>query len=317
MQASEKEFIPIRVSTLRGNQAVTFDIFVRVAGKHVLYCKVGTTFDTERLLRLKEKKVKQLFIGVESEANYRRYLMHNIENAYSKDSPEPLETRTLIVQGLQQAAAEEMIENPHNAEHYAVFKEDTKKYVEFVIRETEALKHILQIENANGSMAHHGVNVATLAACLASYTGVKEQQKLQLLVTGCLVHDLEHFHTGLNVTRPISQLTQAETDLYRQHPAHSCKRIEGYTFYDELVIKIIRHHHELINGTGFPDGLTEKQLDPLVLIASACDSYDRLISFEGLSPKEAIKKLTIDQVGLQKLEFIQGLAEILKQKKII
>ncbi|MGE0763774.1 MAG: HD-GYP domain-containing protein [Bdellovibrionales bacterium] len=317
MSPTENDFIPIRVSTLRGDQPTLFDVFVRVAGKHILYCRQGDSFDETRLERLKEKKIKQLFIRTAAETYYRAYLSKNIDLAYRKSAGKPIETRAQIVQGLQQAATEDVLENPDSKIHYEVFKTDTGKYVEFVLQEDQALKCVLNIKNDNSSVAHHGVNVASLAISLATHLGHKETSILHLLATGCLLHDIEHMHSGLDINRPLGDMTPQEIDLYRKHSDAGVARVQETKFYDQLVLKIMRFHHEQINGSGFPDKLKEADLHPMVLIASVADSYDRLITYEGITPKEAVKKLLIDKVGLHPLSMIQGLAALLKQKGVV
>lgn len=317
MQANENPFLPIRVSTLRGDQKIPFDVYVRVAAKHILYCRKGDSFEGLRLKRLKEKKIKQLFIQPESEPDYRGYLSQNIQMAYAATSGKPIEDRAQIIQGLQQAATEEVMESPADQAHYNAFKDESKRYVEFLLLEDQGLRSILQIENTNQNVAHHGINVATIAVALAQQMGFKDLAQLHLMATGSLLHDLEHSHTHLNVAQPIDKMTSVDLELYKAHPTKGFERIQNTQFYDPLVMKIIRHHHECINGTGFPDGLKESQIEPLVMVASVADSYDRLISFEAEKPKEAIKKLMISRVGLQPLEMIQGLASVLKAKNVV
>ncbi len=314
MGAKDNEFVPIRVTTLRGDQQIPFDVYVRVAGKHILYCRQGDSFEGQRLNRLKEKKIKQLFIQLNNESNYRGYLSHNMELAYKATSGKPMGVRSQIIQGLQQAATEDVIDNLASQTHYDHFKQDTKNYVKFLIEENQALRCVLEIQNVDASVAHHGVNVAALATALAHHVGVKDPVQLQQLAVGCLLHDLEHSHSGLDVGRSLLTLSERETGLYRQHTDAAISRVQDTGFYDQLVLKIIRNHHESVNGGGFPDGLKEKDLHQLVLIAAVADSYDRLISYEKVSPKDAVKQLLIDRVGLLPLDYIKGLSSLLKEK---
>jgi hypothetical protein len=49
---SEGEFTSVRVSTLRGDLRIPFDVYVKVAGKFILYCRSGSSFEGVRLERL-------------------------------------------------------------------------------------------------------------------------------------------------------------------------------------------------------------------------------------------------------------------------
>jgi HD-GYP domain-containing protein (c-di-GMP phosphodiesterase class II) len=55
------------------------------------------------------------------------------------------------------------------------------------------------------------------------------------------------------------------------------------------VISIIVQHEEYIDGRGFPQGLQEKNMDPLAVIVSTCNALDRLLTFERVPQKDAVK----------------------------
>jgi HD-GYP domain-containing protein (c-di-GMP phosphodiesterase class II) len=67
----------------------------------------------------------------------------------------------------------------------------------------------------------------------------------------------------------------------------------------ERVRRLIRHHHERLDGIGYPDGLTSQQLDLDVRILTACDVYDALISKrvyrDAWSPAQALRTLKAEE----------------------
>jgi len=99
-------YTPIRTSVLRGDQKISFDVYVEINSKHILYLRKGDSFEGSRLLRLKDKKVKKMYITPESEQLYREYMEQNIDRAYGKNSTQNVEDRVQIAHGLQQAAVE-------------------------------------------------------------------------------------------------------------------------------------------------------------------------------------------------------------------
>ena len=56
------DYTTIRVSTLRGDQKINFDAYLKIGEKMVLYVRQGDSFEGDRLKRLKEKKLKKMFI---------------------------------------------------------------------------------------------------------------------------------------------------------------------------------------------------------------------------------------------------------------
>ncbi len=304
-------FLPIRVSTIRGDQALNFDAYVKINEKQILYLRKGDTFEGLRLKRLKEKKLKKMFIVTDDEGNYRSYLAKNIEMAYDPKSQKSIETRSEIVQGMQQSNAEAVIEDPGNAESYAQAKQDSGRFIEFLMAEDKALGHVLAQENLDKNVAHHGVTVATLVAGIAKKVGGLDARALQMLSLGALIHDLEHFYTAIDIARPISEFSPEETKAYLTHPTDGARRLAETRHMDSQVVKIIAQHEEFIDGSGFPVGLTKSQLDPLSPFVSVANAMDRLVTYQGLSRKEAVKTLTISKVGSFELSHIQAIGDII------
>lgn len=305
------EYVSVRVSTLRGDLKIDFDVFVKINDKHILYIRKGDSFEGVRLKRLKEKKLKKMFILPDAEPSYREYIKKNIEMAYDMSSNKSLETRSEIIQGQQQSNTEQVFENPEDAEVYGETKKSAGQYVDFLLKNSDAVKAILNIENSDKSIAHHGVSVSTLSVALAQKLGV-EQKNMNILALGSLLHDIGHHDTTVNLHQPLKMMQDAELSLYKQHPVLGAQRVVDKKHFDPGVIKIINEHEEHIDGSGFPRAFYEKDLDPLSVIVASANAIDRLITFEEKPKAEAAKALTIERIGQHPLRHIQILGDILK-----
>jgi HD-GYP domain-containing protein (c-di-GMP phosphodiesterase class II) len=137
-----------------------------------------------------------------------------------------------------------------------------------------------------------------------------------MLTLGSLLHDFDHFHNGLNIARPVSQFTKEEMEIFKKHPSEGGRRVQDKKHFDTPVINIIVQHEEMINGSGFPQGLKENKIDPLALICGTSNALDRLMTFEAIERKEAMKNLMINGLGKYPLSHLQGLAAIINNMKI-
>ncbi|MBT4761360.1 MAG: HD domain-containing protein [Bdellovibrionaceae bacterium] len=310
-------YVPIRVSTLRGELKIPFNAYVRIANKHILYCRMGDSFAGDRLAKLKKKKLKKMFILDDQETQYRDYLSQSIDMAYDKNSGSSIESRADVIQGSQQASAEEVMENPEDQAAYKIAKDGTAKYVDFIMSEDAALKSVINIENTDQSLAHHGVTVATLALGMAQKLNLDKSHPLNLLTLGALLHDFELTHLDLDMSKPRSQFTEEELAAYKNHPKDGVKRVGTLNHFDQAVTDIIFNHEEFINGSGFPRGLKEKDLDLFSLITSTANAYDRLVAFECIPKTEALKRFMVESMGLHKLEHMQALKAVLKDNDIL
>ncbi len=309
------EYIPFRVSTLRGDQKIDFNAYVRVNEKYILYVRQGDSFEGARIKRLKEKKLKQLFLKSDDESNYRIYLERNIEMAYDKKSGKTIENRAEIIQGSQQSKAEEVFENPTSLAAYNDAKNSAEKFTQFLQSEDEAFQALMNIDNVDQNIAHHGVTVATLSTMLGKKVGGFDPKQINLITLGCLLHDFDHYHNGLTLNKPLSQFSQTEMEKYKNHPRAGAQAVQDKKHFDDQVIKIIMQHEERIDGSGFPMGLREKDIDPGAKLVSVCNALDRLITFEGVNKTAAYKELMINKIGLYPLNYMQALGDLMMKVK--
>jgi len=129
---------------------------------------------------------------------------------------------------------------------------------------------------------------------------------------GALLHDFGHSDSQINISRPLSEFSDEEMEVYKKHTKVGAAKIQDKKHFVQTVINIIAQHEEKIDGSGFL-GLKEKQLDPLSIIVSLANVADRMISFDKIPASEVAKKLMIDHVGQYPLAHIQHLSEILKK----
>ncbi len=309
----DADFTSIRVSTLRGDQKIDFNAYVKINEKMILYLRQGDSFEGGRLGRLKEKKLKKMFIRTDEEPQYREYLERNIQQAYDKNSKVDLQTRSEVIHGQQQSNAEEVFEHPEDKESYMNTKEAAGQYLQFIQTNADAALAILKLENTDQNLGHHGVSVSTLALKLAAANGMKDPGQTQMLILGALLHDIGHFETKYDLSKVPDTLSKEEYEAYCQHPRIGAERVQDKQHFDIQVVKIIAQHEELTNGSGFPFNLTEATIDPLALIVGTCNALDRMISFEKIPPREAIKKMMIERMGVYPLNFMKKLSDIVRE----
>lgn len=305
------DYVPVRVSTLRGDQKIDFDVFIRINEKMLLYLRRGDSLEGDRLRRLKSKKLKKMFIDPKDESAYRNYLQINIEAAYDKNSDKDLSTRAEIIHGDQQTQAEQLFENPEVESVYQSAKEGAGRYAQFLMNESAAARAIFAAGEGDQSISHHGVSVAALSVELARKTGIDDPKHVQLIALGALIHDIGHQDAPYPLAQNPTTYSREHVLAYREH-AHAAERFQSLKHFDAMVTKIIAQHEECADGSGYPRGLAEKDLDPEVVLVALSNALDRYVTFEGLSRPEAAKKLMMDKIGKYPLPLIRLTGEVLK-----
>lgn len=308
------EYFPIRPGHLRGDQKITFDCYVKVGSKFILYCRAGESFENDRLKRLIRNKLSYFYVHRDMEDAYNKYVRGNLDMAFDKSSNQSIDIRVQILHGAMQASSEELMETPENEVQYEATKHSMFKFQDF-IEEDGALKKVLDLENAQSTIAHHSVNVAALAISISRL--LSPDNPHEFVGTGALMHDIEHFMTKFPVEKEHDKQSEEERAVFLKHPEAGALRLEKLRHVDKTVLSIVLEHEEHIDGTGFPNKLNEKQLHPMSMVVGLANSYDRYLSFQKLNPKEALKNVLVYKMGQYPLPMLQALQELLKMRGVL
>lgn len=124
--------------------------------------------------------------------------------------------------------------------------------------------------------AGHTMRVTEYALMLGMAMGLAESEIL-VLRRAAQFHDIGKLVIDLSCIQKPGRLTEEEWVLIRKHPSVGANIIQPLGFMEREQF-IIRHHHERVDGKGYPDGLTGDKLDDLTKILIVVDSYDAMTS---------------------------------------
>jgi putative two-component system response regulator len=122
----------------------------------------------------------------------------------------------------------------------------------------------------------HCERLSDYALMLGSHLNL-DQADLDALYRGAFLHDVGKIAIPDRVLLKKGRLTKAEYTLMKQHPAIGddlCRTVRSF----EAVRPIVRHHHERMDGRGYPDGLAGDAIPLLAQIVSIVDVFDALTS---------------------------------------
>ncbi|MFN3428911.1 MAG: diguanylate cyclase [Candidatus Sericytochromatia bacterium] len=133
----------------------------------------------------------------------------------------------------------------------------------------------------------------TYATALAESLSLPGHQVEALQQAGRL-HDIGELGIPDAVLAKPSALDSHEQELVRNHPATGA-RILGYIEALRDIVPIVRHHHERMDGSGYPDGLKGEQIPLLARVLAVADAYDAMTSHrpyrQAMTPEQAFHEL--------------------------
>lgn len=148
----------------------------------------------------------------------------------------------------------------------------------------------------------HCLLVTGLAAEFASALrfSVNDQRHL---VRGALVHDVGKARIPLQILNKPGKLDDRELQTMRAHPRIGYDLLRAQGDYESELLEVVLWHHEMLDGSGYPDGIGGGQIGDLVRLVTICDIYAALIERRSYKqPMEPRKAFSILQDMGQKLE---------------
>jgi HD-GYP domain-containing protein (c-di-GMP phosphodiesterase class II) len=167
----------------------------------------------------------------------------------------------------------------------------TEKSTTIMLQAIEAL--VAAIDAKDHHTAGHSRRVTSLALAISDKLSLSNEDRYALELAA-KIHDIGKVALPDSALNKQSPLNEQEWQAMREHPAIGCKIVGAI---DELayVSAIIRHHHEKMDGTGYPDGLQGEAIPYLSRVLAVADAYEAMTSERAhrgrLTPTEAIEEL--------------------------
>ena len=163
-----------------------------------------------------------------------------------------------------------------------------------VLRNPGALISLARLKTADDYTFMHSVAVCALMIALARKLGLDEQQTRDAGMAG-LLHDLGKAMIPIEILNKPGKLTDEEFDLVKTHPEEGHKLLLGGIGISEMTRDVCLHHHEKIDGSGYPKRLTGETMSLFAKMGAVCDVYDAVTSNRpykaGWDPAESIKRM--------------------------
>jgi HD-GYP domain-containing protein (c-di-GMP phosphodiesterase class II) len=122
----------------------------------------------------------------------------------------------------------------------------------------------------------HSARVAELARQLALHLDLP-RSTAETIAQAARLHDLGKIGIPESILRKPGPLTKDEWEIMRRHPVTGAQIVAPLEFFDDGAI-IVRHHHERLDGSGYPDGLSGDAIPLGARIVAVADVYDALTS---------------------------------------
>jgi putative nucleotidyltransferase with HDIG domain len=146
-----------------------------------------------------------------------------------------------------------------------------------VARNEGALISLVRLKNKDDYTYMHSVAVCALMVALAKGLGMSEPDVKQAGLAG-LLHDIGKAAVPLDVLNKPGALTDDEFSMVKLHPERGHELLIQANITDTVTLDVCLHHHEKVNGTGYPHRLQGNAISLFARMGAVCDVYDAITS---------------------------------------
>lgn len=194
----------------------------------------------------------------------------------------------------------------HTVDMVAV-KEVVTACADQITRNADAMLLLSSIRDKDEYTSRHSINVGILSMLLGHRLGMPKT-RLEQLGMGGLLHDVGKIRAPEEVLNKPGRLTQEEFQIIKMHAAQGRDILISSQGASSSVINVAYSHHERMDGSGYPCGLKEDELDLFTRIAGVADTFDAVTSDRVYSNRrttiEAIKILQSSSGDLYDSELV-------------
>lgn len=163
-----------------------------------------------------------------------------------------------------------------------------------VTRNPEAIISLARLKTADEYTYMHSVAVCAMMVALAKQLELDEAQTHSAGLAG-LLHDLGKALMPMDILNKPGTLTDTEFSIIKNHPVEGHRILLESVKLDPIALDVCLHHHEKVNGSGYPTGLNGEKISHFAKMGAVCDVYDAITSNRpyksGWDPAESMRKM--------------------------
>ncbi|WP_402720764.1 HD-GYP domain-containing protein [Janthinobacterium rivuli] len=163
-----------------------------------------------------------------------------------------------------------------------------------VLRGGNVLLGLARLKTADNYTYMHSVAVCALMTALARELGLAPEQVRSAGLAG-LLHDIGKMAVPSAILNKPGSLSEAEFSSVRAHPAAGHRMLREVGEIDPVALDVCLHHHEKLDGSGYPEGLRCEEVSLFARMGAICDVYDAITSNrpykQGWCPADSLRRM--------------------------
>ncbi|MCB2296835.1 HD-GYP domain-containing protein [Clostridium tagluense] len=145
--------------------------------------------------------------------------------------------------------------------------------VNYIITMGDVNKSLFDIQTYDNYTYLHSIDTGIMAIFLGLSMNLKKSELKELSI-GAILHDIGKIKVPKEIITKAGKLTVEEFEEIKKHPTYGRSILEKNLSISTGVLKAVEHHHERVDGKGYPFGLARNEISKFAKIICVCDVYD-------------------------------------------
>ncbi len=263
-------YFPVPRGTIAAGVATGLDLFVRVAGRYVLYRSSEQPLDTVAIDKLLRRNIDEFHVHRAQADDFQQYLDRHLDLLLER--AETRHERASVLREAGQATLRSVFSRLDDEESYERVHRVSRVTVDRVVNDVALVGDLVTLAEGTERLLTHAMNVTAYAVALASRRRELRDEDLYSVGVGAMVHDI-----GLAAHVPLigreDEWTDVERDIVARHPRRGYELLQRAGVRDAVVLDVALRHHEPANRGG----------SLAAQIVHIADTFDRLTNKSGES----------------------------------
>jgi putative nucleotidyltransferase with HDIG domain len=274
--------MPLSLGALEPGRPLAMDIYLPMFQpgadpiKMTLGCARGRPFRAQWRDRLRTAGQDTVYVLLEQAEVLGEYLRDLADQVLS-DPHKPLRQRQLLCRELATHSLRQLFSGDLRPRSLEKAVGGFEELLERVTEDRGILSNLIEILRTDYNVYTHSVNVSMLVMAFARFLGLPEPRVHTLGLAG-LLHDIGQARLPQGLRHKSGPLSEMEWVLMRGHPLEGHKMLSHVPTVSLDVLKMVLHHHENADGSGYPQGLKAKATPWGARLLRVVDAFDAMTS---------------------------------------
>jgi len=279
-ESTQTRFYSVSVRFVRCGHPLPFDVYLKLdvdePGKesYVRLWRQGITLTHQIRDSLARCGINIIYVHPEYGPDFQRYVEGHLGSVVADESIE-LQERAGILYSSVQETVKDVLREPRAHDLVQRSDEIVRTTQSFLKREPFALRHLMRVTSYDYYTYTHSVNVFVFANALARKL-FHNEEALHDFGTGALLHDIGKSDVDPAIVNASGRLTDEQFAQMKMHTVYGRDILTKQGGVGKVGLDVTLHHHEKLDGSGYPEGLKGSEVSPYVRILTICDIFDAL-----------------------------------------